>query len=171
MQNTIIKEFQNNPRVVTAVYQEGGRFSEIASWVRTFWSNYYLRGTVLWDERGAVGGNYRQPSTGLPFGRGFIIDQEGIVALPYFGHRPEMVIDTIYSLLTFIRGDANGDGSLDISDAVTILIHLFAGGATLSPRAADANDDGALNISDAVYVLDYLFTGGPEPPPPFPEPG
>jgi flagellar hook capping protein FlgD len=35
----------------------------------------------------------------MPFGRGFIIDREGNVAKAFFGHKPQMVIQTIYSLL------------------------------------------------------------------------
>jgi hypothetical protein len=40
-----------------------------------------------------------QPATGLPFGRGFIIDRDGTLAAPYFGHHPAMVIETINALL------------------------------------------------------------------------
>jgi hypothetical protein len=61
---------------------------------------------------------------------------------------------------TFRRGDANGDGRLDLSDAVFILRSLFLGGR--EPRcqdAADADDDGAVTIADAVFVLDHLFRG------------
>ena len=43
--------------------------------------------------------NYKQPNTGLPFGRGFIIDQNGKVAYPYFGYYPKIVIEKIYELL------------------------------------------------------------------------
>lgn len=68
---------------------------------------------------------------------------------------------------SFLRGDANVDGAVDIGDAVRVLAHLF-GGATLRCRdAADANDDGALDIADAVYVLAYLFARGKPPPEPF----
>ena len=164
MQNTIIKEFRGNPSVVTAVFEEGGRMHEVLSWVRTFWDNYYLRGSVIWDADGAAGKSYKQPSTGLPFGRGFIIDQEGNVALPYFGHRPQLVIDTIYSLLGFVRGDANGDGEIDISDAVKILLVLFTGDSVDDLEPLDANGDGATDLSDAVYLLAFLFQGGPSPP-------
>lgn len=96
MQNTIVKEFMDNPSVVTAPLNQ----AESRSWVETFWTNYYLRGGLIWDQAGNIGGNaYSQPNVGIPFGRGFIIDQEGRVALPYFGHQPDMVIETIYDLL------------------------------------------------------------------------
>ncbi len=63
---------------------------------------------------------------------------------------------------SFVRGDVNGDGSNDISDAVALLANLF--GATFiigCDDSADANDDGTLNIADAVRVLGALFGGGP----------
>jgi hypothetical protein len=73
----------------------------------------------------------------------------------------------------FLRGDANLDGQLGMSDAITLLFALFGGAASplKCPDAADANDDGRLDVSDAISVLGYLFLGGPRPPPPFPEPG
>lgn len=72
----------------------------------------------------------------------------------------------------FIRGDANGDGEVDISDVVRILLHLFQGGIRLEvPDAADVNDDGEINITDSIYLLQFLFKGGPPPPAPFLDPG
>ncbi len=67
----------------------------------------------------------------------------------------------------FIRGDSNGDLSLDISDAVTTLEILFgAGSGTACEDAIDTNDDGTINIADPVRLLDYLFAGGTVPPAP-----
>ncbi|MBI4606199.1 MAG: hypothetical protein HY721_29890 [Planctomycetes bacterium] len=71
----------------------------------------------------------------------------------------------------FVRGDANGDGSVDISDAVKALFILFAGAATDCEDAADADDSGTLVLTDAVHILNYLFRSGPVIPAPFPEPG
>lgn len=72
----------------------------------------------------------------------------------------------------FVRGDANGDGSLTISDAVRVLRYLF--GFPLVPpciKAADADDDGSLALADPIAVLQYLFASGPPPWHPFPECG
>ena len=41
---------------------------------------------------------YGQPSIGLPFGRGFIIDQDGRVDRPYFGHQPQAAIARLIEL-------------------------------------------------------------------------
>jgi hypothetical protein len=67
----------------------------------------------------------------------------------------------------FRRGDSNGDGSADISDAVHILLWRFSGGAEPGcVDAADTNDDEQVDLTDAVFLLDYLFRGGPVPPAP-----
>ncbi len=71
----------------------------------------------------------------------------------------------------FVRGDANGDQAIDISDPVAILQVLFTpGSAPLScTDAGDTNDDGSFDISDAVFLLSHLFIpGSPPPPEPFP---
>ncbi|MEM7262519.1 MAG: hypothetical protein AAF488_11055 [Planctomycetota bacterium] len=71
----------------------------------------------------------------------------------------------------FRRGDANGDGGFDISDAIFTLAALFTPGAP-SPGCADsgdANDDGGYDISDAIFTLAALFTpGAPAPSDPGP---
>ncbi len=74
---------------------------------------------------------------------------------------------------TFVRGNTNGDGALDLSDAVFTLGHLFLGNPAqvACEDALDANDDGNLDVSDAVYSLLNLFTDGTPPPAPYPDCG
>ena len=66
----------------------------------------------------------------------------------------------------FLRGEASGDGSIDITDAVKILSYLFAGTGITCASSADGNDDGTVDITDAIYLLTWLFAGGNRPPPP-----
>jgi hypothetical protein len=74
--------------------------------------------------------------------------------------------------LVFLRGEANDDGKVDISDAVHVLNWLFLGEAEPGClAAADVHGDKTVNISDPVYLLSHLFLGGPPPPAPFPECG
>jgi uncharacterized repeat protein (TIGR01451 family) len=69
----------------------------------------------------------------------------------------------------FRRGDANDDGSANLSDALNILNHLFSGAdAPGCIDAADANDDGAMNITDPLAILNFLFLGTGELPAPGP---
>ena len=61
-------------------------------------------------------------------------------------------------------GDANGDGSINISDAVFLIQYIFAHGTAPSPIClGDANGDGSVNISDAVYLIQYIFAHGAAP--------
>lgn len=67
----------------------------------------------------------------------------------------------------FRRGEANGDESLNLSDAVFILAQLFTSPVSSDCEdASDFNDDGAVDISDAVGLLAFLFV--PSSPPPLP---
>jgi len=68
----------------------------------------------------------------------------------------------------FRRGDANNDGSMDMSDAIYTLGCLFLGQSCSDcDDATDANDDGAIDLSDPTYTLGHIFQGGTAPPPPF----
>jgi Dockerin type I domain len=62
-------------------------------------------------------------------------------------------------------GDANGDGVVNVSDAVWIINYVFVGGGAPVPRLAcgDANGDGVVNVSDAVWIINYVFVGGGPP--------
>ena len=68
--------------------------------------------------------------------------------------------------LPFERGDANADGTVDISDPIFILGALFGGNPGPDcDKSADVNDNGAIDVSDAVYLLHFL-AGSRAPPPP-----
>ncbi len=73
--------------------------------------------------------------------------------------------------VVFVRGEANRDGSLNLTDAIAILDHLFRGIALTCEDAGDVDDSGSLNLTDAVRLLGYLFQSGEPPAPPFPTPG
>jgi len=94
------------------------RTCESRAWLETWWSNYYLRGSVIFDETGSVSRNYyRQPDADLRFGRGFIIDADQSVAPPMFGYDAQRAIDKIYELLA----DLDGDGDVDLNDLAALL--------------------------------------------------
>ena len=57
-----------------------------------------------------------------------------------------------------LRGDVNGDGSVNIAD-VTALIDLLLGGSTISNPVADCNLDVTVNIADVTALIDYLLSG------------
>ena len=70
---------------------------------------------------------------------------------------------------TFVRGDANSDGSINLTDGVVPLLYLFSGGAAPACLdSADTNDTGGIEITDAIIVFGWLFTGGAAPAAPSP---
>jgi len=71
----------------------------------------------------------------------------------------------------FIRGDANMNGRVDVSDAVTIVRHLFDDLPVTCLNALDVNNDTVLDITDAVRLLQWLFVWGDRPPCPCTRPG
>ncbi len=62
----------------------------------------------------------------------------------------------------FIRGDANADGAVDLSDCLAVLFYLFQGKSGICLEAGNANDDARVDIADAIAVLARLFLDGPE---------
>lgn len=69
-----------------------------------------------------------------------------------------------YSDLKTVCGDANGDGGVNVSDALYVIGFIFMG--TETPKdieAADVNCDSSINVSDAVWLINYVFTGGNAP--------
>ena len=72
----------------------------------------------------------------------------------------------------FLRGDCNGDATVNISDATCALSRLFVGGQAPGCTAAtDVNGDEAVDIADPVSLLNFLFAAGSPPVQPFPECG
>jgi hypothetical protein len=71
------------------------------------------------------------------------------------------------------RGDANGDGQLDVSDALAVLLYLYSGldAGSLCLEAGNSNDDTHLDLTDAVSILQHLFISQAPLPPPFPDCG
>jgi hypothetical protein len=71
-----------------------------------------------------------------------------------------------WTLLSAIRGDANGDGVINVTDVVYLINYLFISGPAPNPiQAGDANCDGVVNVTDVVYLINYLFLVPPGPPP------
>ena len=111
---------------------------------------------------------------------------EQVTVLPGAARRPvsgDVVVETdegmdvledafVYLGHSYLRGDFNRSGLLDLSDAVAGLNYLFQGGEpALCPEAADTNSDAKLDLSDEIYLLGFLFLGSRPPLPPYPDPG
>ncbi len=75
------------------------------------------------------------------------------------------VLVTVYECSSYICGDANGDESINLGDAVYLVNHVFHEGPAPDPAAAgDVNCDGGVNLGDGVYMVNFIFVAGaPEP--------
>ncbi len=68
------------------------------------------------------------------------------------------------TVTSYVCGDADGNESVTISDAVFLITHIFSGGPAPVPQeGGDADCSGMITISDAVYLITYIFAGGPAP--------
>jgi C1A family cysteine protease len=61
-----------------------------------------------------------------------------------------------------VRGDANGDGSIDLLDLVTIVNHILGTQLLEGDRilAADCNNDGEINLLDLVGIVNVILGTG-----------
>ena len=67
---------------------------------------------------------------------------------------------------TWLVGDADGSGGIDLSDVVYLITYIFGGGPAPTPNpvgSGDADCSGSVDTSDAVYLISYIFGGGPAP--------
>ena len=68
---------------------------------------------------------------------------------------------------TFVRGDSDDNGILNLTDAIFNLNYLFVGGSQPGCfDASDADNNGSLQLTDGIFILNYLFLGGRAPPEP-----
>lgn len=63
---------------------------------------------------------------------------------------------------TYLIGDVNGDGVVNVSDVFYLINFLFAGGP--APIGdGDVNGSGDVTVADVFYLVNDLFAGGPAP--------
>jgi hypothetical protein len=80
-----------------------------------------------------------------------------------FGPHSEIITVNV-SAPSFICGDVNDDGLVNIGDCVYTMAFIFRGGPAPDPyESGDTNSDSLVNIGDIVYTLNYIFRGGPPP--------
>jgi hypothetical protein len=86
------------------------------------------------------------------------------------GHRPGEGSGAVFvmrfqpELPVFLRGDANSDGLIDITDAIYLGNSLFFGGPPGDcALALDTNGSGSIDPVDMLVILQYLFLGSIAP--------
>lgn len=69
---------------------------------------------------------------------------------------------------SFVRGDSDANGALEVTDAIGTFGYLFLGSAPAVDclDAMDADDSGTVELTDGIYLLNFLFLGGPVLPAP-----
>ena len=60
---------------------------------------------------------------------------------------------------SFIRGDVDGDGGVDIDDVTALIDYLLGTNSSIDINAADCNTDNMVNIDDVTALIDYLLSG------------
>ena len=64
---------------------------------------------------------------------------------------------TSITIVDYLTGDVNGNGKVDIGDAVSIVNHLVGKESTIFvEKAADTNNNGQIDIGDAVTIVNFL---------------
>ena len=83
-----------------------------------------------------------------------------------------IVVTTSGSPSGLVRGNVDGDATVNISDVIALLGFLFSGSFDLACEdRGDVDDNGEVNLTDAISLLGYLFLEGIPPAAPFPECG
>lgn len=66
-------------------------------------------------------------------------------------------MDSRFNLQSTVAGDVNGDGEVDVADAIALLRYLAGyGDESTIPANGDFNGDGEVDVADAIALLRYL---------------
>ena len=78
-------------------------------------------------------------------------------ATPEGNEMPYVVSNGTYTAL--LNGDVNGDGVVDMHDAMYLAKHVLgkSGFGVIITEAADVNDDMVLDIADSMYIAKYVL--------------
>jgi hypothetical protein len=77
---------------------------------------------------------------------------------------PNYDIVFVTVLPTFLCGDADASGGVDIDDAVYLINYIFMGGpAPEPPEAGDCDCTSTIDIDDVVWLINYIFVAGNAP--------
>jgi uncharacterized delta-60 repeat protein len=102
---------------------------------------------------------------GIQEARAAVLTSSGVVAAGYAmtsTSGDQATALARYRFRAVLRGDANGDGLVNIADAFALLNYLAAGGP--APQSnSDVNGDGLVDIRDVFYLIDYVYASGPAP--------
>lgn len=79
-------------------------------------------------------------------------------------YMPRQNLPYCFSMEFSERGDATGDGVVNIADVIYMINYLYRSGPPpVSFEAGDANCDDDHSLLDIVFLINYLYRGGPPP--------
>jgi hypothetical protein len=69
-------------------------------------------------------------------------------------------IKGIYLIPSYLRGDANGDGEVNMADAMSVANYILGtSDDSFNFDAADANLDGKVGMADVMFIMNYIRNG------------
>ncbi len=72
--------------------------------------------------------------------------------------------NSIGQFITWVLGDVNTDGSVNVGDAILLVNYIFKNGPAPEPlKIGDVTGDCTVNVGDAVYLINYIFRSSPGP--------
>ena len=167
--------------VPASVLPMGGEKSEVAPWNEY---NGLIIKVIIEDGVTGIGDNafaacenlkeIEIPGTVTSIGDGAFTGCEALETVTYTGSEEqwaeieigagnEVMEDIEITIADVIPGDVNGDGSVNIFDAIELLDLIADGSADVLSsgefRAADVNGDSSVNIFDAIELLDLIASG------------
>ncbi len=167
--------------VPASVLPMGGEKSEVAPWNEY---NGLIVKVIIEDGVTGIGDNafaacenlkeIEIPETVTSIGDGAFTGCEALETVTYTGSEEqwaeieigagnEVMEDIEITIADIIPGDVNGDGSVNIFDAIELLDLIADGSADVLSsgefRAADVNGDSSVNIFDAIELLDLIASG------------
>jgi hypothetical protein len=132
-------DFENDPLTITVGEMPSGM---------TFADSGNGRATLHWVPESSQGGDWNVDLT--------VVDNGGL----------SDTTSVNIHVVTYLRGDCNGSGEVNIADVVHLYAFLKGVGPPPIPmEAGDVNASGEVNIADVVYLYAYLKGTGPPPPP------